>query len=58
MQGRVGVSLIVFLFSFYGAANAQDLLTTTSPEDLVRSLTPGEVHRVEAVLKSRTARVG
>lgn len=41
MQGRVGVSLLVFLFSLHGAANAQDLLTTTSPEDLVRSLTPG-----------------
>jgi outer membrane protein OmpA-like peptidoglycan-associated protein len=41
MQGRVGVSLIALLFSLHGAANAQDLLTTTSPEDLVRSLTPG-----------------
>jgi len=41
MQGRVGVSLLVFLFCIQGTASAQDVLTTTSPEDLVRSLTPG-----------------
>ncbi len=41
MQGRVGVSFIAFLLCLHGAANAQDLLTKTSPEDLVRSLTPG-----------------
>ncbi|OJF91796.1 OmpA family protein [Pararhizobium antarcticum] len=40
MQGKVGVSLLVLLFFSNGTASAQDVLTTTSPEELVRSLTP------------------